>query len=594
MKLPVASPFFAFRYYLIAFVILSHTLIAVSTQAQLITSSVAQPELNGKTIRSIKYDLRPIFDEPDLGTFYKTANSLKVTTKSKVLKREVLFHEGDKYDEFTVRESERQLREQRFLTKVKISGVADGDSVDMMVTAQEAWTFVPQASFDAGGGSKKQSIGLADSDIFGYGKRAEILSRETDKRKELETVWDDPRVFGTKNRLLGAYFDRDDGQRFVGFVGRPFRYLLDKDSWTVDVEDANTVGRLYENGEEDYIFRQNQRDIKARFGWAIGDAKVFVQRFFVGANSLQSDFQQASQNDYDVLSLDPSVVSNDIGGLPQSRRYRGPTIGYQSIVPDYISMNYIDRFARVEDYNLGNETSADLFVAPRTLGSRGDSGQVSANESWGWKHSPLSFSRLEAGGTSRIQNNELEDSLLRAEYKYFNVLGDCFFSDFFFGRHTLAANAFVDYGNRLDRDRQFLIGADSGLRGYSARAFSGDKRLSVSVEDRMHFVDEALKIISIGGAVFFDGGGTSDNTVGDIINTRFYSDVGAGLRLGFPKSSGGGVIRLDVAVPLRDGPDGTNEGSPRFVVSAGQAFGARLRSETFGTEKANIEVGFTD
>ena len=48
---------------------------------------------------------------------------------------------------------------------------------------------------------------------------------------------------------------------------------------------------------------------------------------------------------------------------------------------------------------------------------------------------------------------------------------------------------------------------------------------------------------------------------------------------------------MDLAFPFRDGPDGTDDWEPRLLVSAGQIFGARLRSESLGPEKANVSVG---
>jgi hypothetical protein len=52
------------------------------------------------------------------------------------------------------------------------------------------------------------------------------------------------------------------------------------------------------------------------------------------------------------------------------------------------------------------------------------------------------------------------------------------------------------------------------------------------------------------------------------------------------------VVRIDVAVPLRDGPDGSKAGEPRIIFAAGQLFNARLRSEIIGAENAAANIGF--
>src|SRR6185312_5223989 len=147
-----------------------------------------------------------------------------------------------------------------------------------------------------------------------------------------------------------------------------------------------------------------------------------------------------------------------------------------------------------------------------------------------------------------------------------------YWHDIYLGRHTLAVNAFVEYGHRLDRDRQLLEGSDNVLRGYEAKTFFGDKSIGLNIEDRIHFVDDLYRLVSLGGAVFVDAGGTTNDPLGTIFTSNLYGDFGFGLRAGFPKSSGGQVVRLDVAFPLRDGPDGSNRLSPRILIAGGQLF----------------------
>lgn len=556
------------------------------------TKGIPQPELQGKIIRNVTVVVKPIFDDPDLGTLYRTANQLKIETREYVVRRELMFKEGDRYDDFVTRESERRLRSFRFLRNVAIVGKADGDYVDLEVAVQDTWTLVPQASFSSSSGSSNRSIGLAESNVAGFGKRLEILARESDNRQGTEFVYDDPRVWGTRNRLLGAFFDREDGERKVLFVGRPFFTLVDKFSWSTDIQDESVVGRLFEAGDESYIYRRNATIAGARYTLALGDASSLVRRYSLGVMLSDEEFSQAGPDDYEALNLDPNEVSNDPARLPENRRFYGPSIGYQFIEPDFVSMNYVDRFQRVEDYNLGNTGSIDLSLVPDFFGSSESAVIANVNRGGGVRFSPTSFLRAEAGLGSRILRDQLENTLVRGEVKFYNVLGSLFAGDRFLGKHTLAAGFFFDYGNDLDRDRQFVLGGEEALRGYKARAFTGDKRLAFNLEDRVHLVDDAFRLLSVGAAAFFDAGGATNETLGSILTDDLYSDVGVGLRIAFPRSSGGSIIRFDVAVPLRDGPDGTNAFEPRFVIGTGQVFGARLRSESVGVERSNVEVGF--
>ena len=92
--------------------------------------------------------------------------------------------------------------------------------------------------------------------------------------------------------------------------------------------------------------------------------------------------------------------------------------------------------------------------------------------------------------------------------------------------------------------------------------------------------------------MFIDVGSASRESLGSMLTDDLYGDIGVGLRLCFPRATGGGIVRIDIAVPLRDGPDGSKSGEPRVIFAAGQLFGARLRSEVVGAENTSSSIGF--
>lgn len=547
--------------------------------------------LSGKTVRSITVVIGEIFDEPNQTGFYRTANRLKISTKETVVRRELLVKEGQEYDQFKVEESIRNLRALGYLSNVEIIPKVDGDVVDLEVRCQDTWTFIPTFGYSSGTGHNNMQAGLSESDLLGIGKRAEFLYREQDGRKGFEGVYDDDRVWGTSVSFVGGLFQRNDGHREVFELGKPFRSLAQKEAWTVSGDESDTVGRLWSNGDVRYIYRQKRGDFGARYTVAQGEPETTVRRFAIGYNYSEARFSQANQGDYDDLNLDPSDVSNDPAGLADNRRFSGPVLAYESINSDFISMDYIDRFERVQDYNLGATFSASAQVAPRFLGSRQDSALINANRAFGLRVGSRGFLRGEMGINSRLSSESLENTLARAEIKFYRSFLPSYLDDLYLGRHTFAANMFVDYGDRLDKDREFLAGSDNLLRGYEANTFSGNKRCGLNLEDRVHFIDDIYDLVSMGGAAFFDAGGASNRALGTLLTRDLYADVGLGLRLAFPKSSGGRTLRVDLAFPLRDGPDGSGAWQLRVVLQGGQLFDSHLRSESLGTERSNIVVG---
>jgi hypothetical protein len=465
-------------------------------------------------------------------------------------------------------------------------------------------------SYSSGTGRKNRGLGLAESNLGGYGTRLEGRYQEQDSRKIFAGIYGDKQFLGTQQSLFASVFERSDGTVYNVEYELPFRSLLQRDSWSFSVTSGDTVGRLFKNGEEYYIFRQQNDRFSALYTFAgpskgapFGDEneeysgiykgqKLLSRRYSVGYAYSSDEFSQADRQDYDDLDLDPATVSNDPADLPIPRRFSGPVVQYQTIQPNYISMNYIDRFDRVEDYNLGDELLVNVQLAPKSLGSMNDAVLGSANRSRGWRFTDSSFVRGEVGGSSRYEDGEILNTLLRTEVKFYDVLGDWFVGERFFGRHTFATNFYIDFGEDLDRDRQLTVGSDTSLRGYAANTFEGDKRLVLNVEERAHLADDILQLVSLGTAFFVDVGGATRDTLGSIVTDDLYGDVGFGFRIGFPRASGSGVVRMDVAFPLRDGPDGSGAFEPRFIFAAGQLFGANLRSEVVGAENASVNVGF--
>lgn len=560
-----------------------------------------------KYIRSITIKIGDIFED-DSGILYQVANASKVSTQESVIRTELLFKEGDQFDPYLLRQTARNLRLQRYLRDIKVVPTFDGDAVDVLVSARDSWTLIPYLSYSSGTGQKNRGIGITEGNFLGGATRVDTRVQEQDSRRTYAIGVTDPQFLGTRQHLNAGFADRSDGRVYQGGLGLPFRHLLQRDSWSFDFSRQNTIGRLYSGGDEEYIFRQHLDSFQALYTFAGPGAKpaeaddpytgiykgqkVLSQHYSVGWGYQAASFFQANASDYEDLNLDPTIVSNDPARLANNRRFSGPMVQYSNIQPEFISMNYIDRFDRVEDYNLGDESLFNIQFSPRQLGSMENSFLFNANRSKGWRFNERSFLRGEIGGASRLDTDQLNNTLVRVEAKYYSVLGDYFVGDRFLGRHTIAAQFFADFGEDLDNDRQLLLGADNSLRAYETNTFEGDKRMALNLEERSHIADDVFQLVSLGTALFLDVGGATRENLGSIVTDDLYGDVGFGFRFCFPRASGGGVVRMDIAFPLRDGPDGSKAWEPRVVFSAGQLFGARLRSEAVGAENASSGIGF--
>lgn len=530
-------------------------------------------------VRSIQIEVRDVFDKPDDHLLFELANSLKASTREWVIRQELLFREGDVYDEFLIQESERNLRGLNFLRQATIVPLFDGNSVDIIVTVQDTWTLFPQFSFASGTGTNKTSIGLADSNLFGLGKRLEVLLADDEGREKIEFVWRDRRFFGRRRNFDLGVFKRTDGYKVEANFGRPFRSLKDPLSWAIGGSSTDLVDKLYYAGKERYIYRNRHHDfdIGATRSWEKADQQF--ERLSLGYSFDSSSFKQADAKDYSDVDVDPNEIDQDPRLLPQDRTFSGPYVAWQYLEADYISLNYLNRFERIEDFSLGRDFFAKLGIAGELLGSDYDALLADVSCIDGYKFAGREFVRGELFSRVRYSRHGFEQSLTGGQAGYYNVFGPQFISGVYVGRYAFVLGSLFDVGYNTDRDFEYLLGASNGLRGYEDRTFSGDYRALVSAEGRVHFIDELWQILSVGGAVFADIGGVSEDSMSSLLVRELHSDIGVGLRVGFPRTSGGSVLRIDLAFPTRSGPDGSDAFEPRLIITTGQLFTPRLPRE---------------
>ncbi len=127
----------------------------------------------GKIIRNIKIKTLDPFGYSDVDstktpkTFLaKTGNILHPKTKNFAVRNLLLFHKNRPLDSLLIRESERLIRRQRFISSITthLELVAQ-DSVDVTICVLDAWSLVPDFSIS----TSKSKFYLKDKNFFGTG-----------------------------------------------------------------------------------------------------------------------------------------------------------------------------------------------------------------------------------------------------------------------------------------------------------------------------------------------------------------------------------------------------------------------------------------
>ena len=133
-----------------------------------------------------------------------------------------------------------------------------------------------------------------------------------------------------------------------------------------------------------------------------------------------------------------------------------------------------------------------------------------------------------------------------------------------FSRHTVATRLSTKLGYELDSSKQFSLGANSGLRGYPARQFTGERQLLMNLEDRQFWGSVSIgPKIEVGTVLFVDAGNVWKEEE-EIDMDELNWSTGFGFRLGFSNMPKQPIFRIDFGWSV------DYEGDNNFAVTIGQ------------------------
>jgi outer membrane protein assembly factor BamA len=516
--------------------------IAASGNALAQMPSAAELEQRGATIRDIAITVDNVFDtsNPDEDKkLYHWANRVHVRTRPNVIEDVLLFEAGERFDARVVDESARTLRARDFLADATITPArydAATNSVDLDVHVRDSWTLAPDLKFSRSGGENEVGAGLSDSNLFGTGKELTVSYTEDVDRDRSFLAYDDANVYGTRVRLGATLANASDGHRRAFAAERPF-FALDS-RWSVggSVSNDRHVQSVYDLGETLEKFRHDQRSLTLSGGWSHGLVDRRSRRWLFGVTSERHRFLPAEGEPA------PTV-------LPEGRELVYPWIGWQLVEDDFRAMSELNDMGRTEDVALGLNMLFTLGRARERFGSDRDAWLFGASVHHGW----------EPGGDGRLLLFDSGVSTRREEAGYRNTIAfaDARYYHRNLENHLFSAQLRGVTTHRLDAEEQVLIGGDNGLRGYPLRYQAGAHSLLLTLEQRFYTDWYPWRLLRVGWAVFMDAGRVRGEDVRGTTQHGALYDVGLGLRLSSPRSSGRSIVHIDLAFPL-NGPADTD------------------------------------
>ena len=508
-------------------------------------------EAQGAVIGEIHIAVGDIFDptiKGEDGWLYRTANKLHINTRPSVIRDQLLFKSGERYQHRLIQETERILRDNDFLYDAVIVPTAyDGKVVDLEVRTRDVWTLNPGISFSRKGGENAIGASLQEDNLLGTGRSLNFEWDSNVDRTSLGVTYFDPNFLRSFNRFTVGYASADDGDTRLLAFDRPFYALDVRRAGGASLFDNERIDSRYELGKKVGEFQHRDEYYEAYYGRSRGLQEGWARRWTYGVS-------------YERDRFAPEPGEPLAGPLPPDRKLVYPWIGFGLVEDHYQERINQDQIHRTEDVLVGLRAAVRVGYSSAAFGADDDAIIASASLHDGADLGPrLSvFGTLLASG--RLEDGDLENGLLSAD-------GRLYWATSKKSKFYAAVSGAVT--ERLDEELQLTLGGDNGLRGYPLRYQAGTSRALLTLEERYYTNWYPFRLFHVGAAAFFDMGRTWGTDVTGAESLGLLKDVGVGLRLGSSRSSFGNVLHLDIAFPL-DGGDDID--SVQFLVTSRGSF----------------------
>ena len=492
----------------------------------------AEFEAAGVIIHKVVVNTDNIFnldDGQENNWLFRTANKLHIQTRPQVIERILLFKSGEKVSTQKIEESERLLRNNRFIYDVAMKPVANADgTVDIQVTTRDTWTLDFSGNVSRSGGDNKTSFGVREYNLLGTGLRLGFLRTSDADRKGSEFDISYQQAFDGRTSISYAQGKFDDGRRKTAAVLRPFFSLDTRWAGGVVWTDDDRIDSIYNSGDTIGEYRHRQQSSEAFAGWSPGLIDGWTQRYSIGARIRDDSYLAAAGRKVPVL-------------LPMNQDTHAVFLRHELLEDKFVRLKNRDQIGRPEFFRLGFFSQLQLTRSLESLGSTRSAWLYSAFVSNGFSLASRRDLFLSGSAERRIASTGLPMTQIGAAMRYYIPQGS---NALFYA--AMAADR-ISGGGLAD---QLLLGGNNVLRGYPSYYQAGERRALMSLEQRAYTDWYPFRLLRVGGAVFFDYGRAWGGLNKNLANPGWLADAGAGLRIALDRAAFANVLHVDVAVPL--------------------------------------------
>lgn len=499
--------------------------------------SLEELEAAGAVIGQIRIVAEDVFDlanPAENNALFRLANQLHIQTRAGVIRGQLLFKTGDKLVAQRIKETERNLRANRYLYAAHIRPVAlDNGVVDLEVSTRDTWSLEFGARLRQAGGTTSSGADLREVNLAGTGLVLGVSSRSSSEVTSFggsgSTVnWELAYPYAldghTGIRYLESTFD--DGASRSLAVSRPFYALDTRGAGDFAVSGDNRLYTRYADGVSVGQFRKQAKGANFSGGWSAGLVDGWTQRYSLGLTF--------SNERYGLVPWDPAP-------LPEDRTLYTPFVRYEVIEDNFREVTNVESIGRPEYQALGLQAGLQVGRSLTGLGSTLSVTQYAASISKGFRFSGARTLLAATGLSGEYANGESDRVLWNASARYYQRRGS---------GNLLYLALSADATDFSDDTRYLSLGGDTGLRGYPSDYQRGDRRVLFTVEQRLYTDWYPFRLIRVGGAVFYDVGRAWGGPFQRTPQAHWNDDVGFGLRLLNARSARGTTLHIDFAFPI--------------------------------------------
>ncbi|MEB2311469.1 MAG: BamA/TamA family outer membrane protein [Sorangiineae bacterium] len=526
------------------------------------------PDPDGKLIESIELAPLDVFDERD--PIPDFVNVFHVTTRRRVVRRELLFGVGDRWSELAVAESARNLRALPQLSLVLIvplRGSRPG-RVRVLVVTRDVWSLRLSSNFGyAAGALTFLVVQPAEINLFGTHTTVGTLFTLRPDTYSFGGLFADPRIAGSGlqgglsgNVIVNRETGRPEGSSGSFSYGKPLYSVESRWAWNAKAVWKTNIERYYIGSvPRTYDSPLTQDDDRIPYQYSADS--------WFGAYELTRSFGREFKHDVSVgaeairqrFRAEPTRGANPIAArdfaeteVPTSDTRLSPYLQVDTYTPRYLRVHDFNTLGLVEEYRLGHEVLSRVYPASREVGSSrnllGTYLAVSYTMALG-----DGLARALAASRVEFASPDERDALFEARVRVVTP-------SFGVGRVVYDVEVANHYRNYLNE--RYTIGGNTRLRGYPSDRFRGEDLVAGTLEYRS--LPVSILSAEVGGALFYDVGDAFDGFEA----LRPKQDVGVGLRVLFPQVDRI-VLRADWGFPLTPGFDPL---PGALFVTFGQAF----------------------